>query len=68
MTFTPFEIEFLKQADVGRLATIQPDGTPQKLLDVSKLAEAGWTARIGLEEGLERTVAWYRDHVGTLRQ
>ncbi|HEY9267788.1 MAG TPA: PPOX class F420-dependent oxidoreductase, partial [Mycobacterium sp.] len=29
MTFTPFEIEFIKQADVGRLATIQPDGTPQ---------------------------------------
>ncbi len=28
MTFTPFEIEFMKQADVGRLATIQPDGTP----------------------------------------
>lgn len=48
--------------------TSKPDGTPQKLLDVSKLAEAGWTAKIGLEEGLERTVAWYRDHVGALRQ
>lgn len=46
----------------------KPDGTPQKLLDVSKLAEAGWTAKIGLEEGLKRTVAWYRDHVGALRQ
>ncbi|ANI42066.1 pyridoxamine 5'-phosphate oxidase [Mycolicibacterium vaccae 95051] len=29
MTFTTFEIEFMAQADVGRLATIQPDGTPQ---------------------------------------
>ncbi|WNG86841.1 PPOX class F420-dependent oxidoreductase [Mycobacterium sp. ITM-2016-00317] len=29
MTFTTFEIEFMEQADVGRLATIQPDGTPQ---------------------------------------
>lgn len=47
--------------------TTKPDGTPQKLLDVSKLAEAGWTARIGLAEGLDRTVAWYRDHVGALR-
>ena len=28
--------------------TTKPDGTPQKLLDVSKLAEAGWTAQIGL--------------------
>lgn len=29
MTFTALEIEFMKQADLGRLATIQPDGTPQ---------------------------------------
>jgi GDP-L-fucose synthase len=47
--------------------TTKPDGTPQKLLDVTKLAEAGWTARIGLREGLERTVAWYREHRGALR-
>lgn len=47
--------------------TTKPDGTPQKLLDVSKLAEAGWTSKIGLHEGIERTVAWYRDHVGALR-
>lgn len=48
--------------------TSKPDGTPQKLLDVSKLAEAGWTAKIPLEEGMERTIAWYRDHFGALRQ
>ncbi|RQS48323.1 GDP-L-fucose synthase [Burkholderia sp. Bp8986] len=36
----------------------KPDGTPQKLLDVSKLAELGWTAKIGLDEGLALT---YRD-------
>lgn len=46
----------------------KPDGTPQKLLDVSKLADAGWTAQIGLEEGLRSTVEWYREHVGALRQ
>lgn len=45
----------------------KPDGTPQKLLDVSKLAGAGWRARIGLREGLESTVDWYREHVGSLR-
>ncbi|MFP3608649.1 GDP-L-fucose synthase [Paraburkholderia sp. SIMBA_050] len=33
----------------------KPDGTPQKLLDVSKLAEFGWRAKIGLEEGLAAT-------------
>jgi len=45
----------------------KPDGTPQKLLDVSKLAAAGWTSKITLREGLERTVSWYRDHAGSLR-
>lgn len=47
--------------------TTKPDGTPQKLLDVSKIAQLGWTSKISLEEGIERTVAWYRDHVGALR-
>jgi GDP-L-fucose synthase len=47
--------------------TTKPDGTPQKLLDVSKLAEAGWTARIGLREGLETTVDWYHRHEDALR-
>ena len=40
--------------------TSKPDGTPQKLLDVSKLAAAGWTAKIDLRTGLESTVDWYR--------
>lgn len=47
--------------------TTKPDGTPQKLLDVSRLAQSGWTSKISLREGLERTVAWYREHVGALR-
>lgn len=45
----------------------KPDGTPKKLLDVSKLAQSGWTSKISLKEGLERTVAWYREHAGALR-
>lgn len=45
----------------------KPDGTPQKLLDVSKLAHAGWTSKITLHDGLERTVAWYREHIDGLR-
>lgn len=44
-----------------------PDGTPQKLLDVTKLTDAGWTASIGFSEGLESTVAWYRAHADSLR-
>lgn len=37
----------------------KPDGTPRKLLDVSRLETAGWKAQIGLKEGLERMYAWY---------
>jgi GDP-L-fucose synthase len=37
----------------------KPDGTPRKLLDVSKLTALGWRARIGLEEGLRETYRWY---------
>lgn len=37
----------------------RPDGTPRKLLDVSRLRAAGWSARTGLREGLERTYAAY---------
>ena len=47
--------------------TTKPDGTPQKLLDVSKLSRLGWTAEISLQQGIERTVDWYRHHVGSLR-
>ncbi len=47
--------------------TSKPDGTPQKLLDVSKLADAGWTAGIGLEDGLRSTIDWYRTHVDSIR-
>lgn len=50
-----------------RWDTSKPDGTPQKLLDVSKLAEAGWKSRIGLREGIVSTVHWYREHVTELR-
>jgi GDP-L-fucose synthase len=47
--------------------TSKPDGTPQKLLDVSKLAAEGWTAKISLDEGLRSTVEWYRANQGALR-
>lgn len=54
----------------GRIATdpSKPDGTPRKLLDVSRLAKMGWTARIGLEDGLAETYRWFVDNVDTLRQ
>ncbi|MDR0239645.1 MAG: GDP-L-fucose synthase [Deltaproteobacteria bacterium] len=39
----------------------KPDGTPQKLLDVSKLTHMGWKAGTNLPEGLAATYAWYLD-------
>ncbi|MEI7439277.1 MAG: GDP-L-fucose synthase [Thermoleophilia bacterium] len=45
----------------------KPDGTPQKLLDVSKLAELGWTSKISLREGIESVVDWYRAHRESVR-
>ena len=45
--------------------TSRPDGTPQKLLDVSRLANLGWRARISLEEGIGRA---YRAYLAETKQ
>jgi GDP-L-fucose synthase len=47
----------------------KPDGTPRKLLDVSRLAKLGWSARIGLRDGIERTYQAFlaEKAAGTLR-
>lgn len=47
----------------------KPDGTPRKLMDVSKLSALGWKARIGLRDGIEKTYASFlaEKAAGTLR-
>jgi len=47
--------------------TSKPDGTPRKLLDVSRLTELGWTASTPLRQGLEATYEWFRSHQPALR-
>jgi GDP-L-fucose synthase len=42
--------------------TSRPDGTPRKLLDVSRLTALGWQPRIALREGIESTYRWFREH------
>lgn len=43
----------------------KPDGTPQKLLDVSRLNNLGWKASISLRDGITQTYQWYQDQVAT---
>lgn len=47
----------------------KPDGTPRKLCDTSAIRSLGWSPRIGLDEGLSRTISEYRASVadGTIR-
>ena len=51
-----------------RFDPTRPDGTPRKLLDVSRLTALGWQPRISLEAGLASTCEWYRTHRQQLRQ
>lgn len=43
--------------------TTKPDGTPRKLLDVSRINGLGWKAEIPLGEGIRQTYEWYLEHV-----
>jgi GDP-L-fucose synthase len=45
----------------------KPDGTPRKLLDVSRINALGWQASIGLEEGVADTYRWFLNHLDSLR-
>jgi GDP-L-fucose synthase len=58
------ELALLIQRIVGHTGEInwdssKPDGTPRKLMDVSKMYELGWKASITLEEGIKDTYQWY---------
>ncbi|EKD75936.1 MAG: hypothetical protein ACD_43C00272G0006 [uncultured bacterium] len=62
------EIAQLVQQAVGYTGEIvydtsKPDGTPQKLLDVSRLTALGWTAHTTLKHGIEQTLDWYKQQV-----
>ena len=61
------ELAGLIQAVVGFTGKIawdssRPDGTPRKLLDVSRISALGWKAQISLEDGLRSTYEWYKDN------
>jgi GDP-L-fucose synthase len=41
--------------------TSEPDGTPRKILDVSRIKALGWKPKITLDEGIASTIAWYKE-------
>lgn len=41
----------------------KPDGTPQKLLDITKLSSLGWSAKISLKDGIRQTYEWYQSQI-----
>lgn len=45
----------------------KPDGTPRKLLDVSRLDRMGWKSSVSLFDGLKKTYQWFLEHVAELR-
>jgi len=45
----------------------KPDGTPRKLLDVSRLNGLGWRPRIPLEAGIKSTYSWFKEHAAEAR-
>jgi GDP-L-fucose synthase len=48
--------------------TSKPDGTPRKLLDVSRLVALGWKPEIRLEDGIRSTCQWYVDNLSIARR
>ncbi len=67
------ELAELIQKIVGHTGEIiwdntKPDGTPRKLMDVSKMTEAGWKAKIELENGIKDTYQWFLNNVNDFKE
>jgi GDP-L-fucose synthase len=54
----------------GRIAfdTSKPDGTPRKLLDITKLSKLGWAAKKDFRQGIESTYKWFLDNINRFRE
>lgn len=46
----------------------KPDGTPCKLMDISKMHALGWKHQIELNEGIEKTYSWFLDNEGKYKE
>jgi GDP-L-fucose synthase len=67
------ELAELIQKTVGHQGEIiwdssNPDGTPRKLMDVSKMKNKGWSATISLEEGIKATYQWFLENENSFKE
>ena len=67
------ELALLIQNIVGHEGDIQwdsskPDGTPRKLMDVSRFDDEGWTYNIELENGIQSTYEWFLEHLDEIKE
>jgi GDP-L-fucose synthase len=46
----------------------KPDGTPRKLLDVSKMQALGWRHQINLEDGIQKTYDWFLENINDYKE
>jgi GDP-L-fucose synthase len=47
--------------------TSKPDGTPRKVLDISRIKALGWQPSIEISEGIRETITWYRENRSKVR-
>jgi GDP-L-fucose synthase len=67
------ELAEIIQSTVGHQGEIEwdsskPDGTPRKLMDVNKMKEAGWQAKINLQDGIKDTYTWFLENIETYKK
>ena len=46
----------------------KPDGTPRKLMDVSKMKEIGWEYSTELEDGIKKTYQWFLENIDNIKE
>ena len=67
------ELAYTIQSVVGHQGNIlwdasKPDGTPRKLMDVSKIKYMGWEYSIELEEGIKKTYQWFLENIDSIKE
>ncbi|MBC7846277.1 MAG: GDP-L-fucose synthase [Flavobacterium sp.] len=70
---TIYELAATIQKIVGHTGDIiwddtKPDGTPRKLMDVSKMHNIGWKHKVNLEEGIQKTYNWFLENIKNFKQ